>query len=46
MKSDIKWTFFTYSNTLEIHVINLLEICTRNEQNLDRDQFMHYIHFK
>ena len=46
MKSDIKWAFFTYSNTLEIHVINLWEICTRNEQNRDRDLFMYYIHFK
>ena len=32
--------FCTYSNTLEIHVINLWEICTRNEQNRDRDLFM------
>ena len=23
VKSDIKWDFLTYSNTLEIHVINL-----------------------
>ena len=27
--------FCTYSNTLEIHVINLWEICRRNQQNRD-----------
>ena len=46
MKSDIKWAFFTYSNNLEIHVINLWEICTRNEKNRNRDLFMYYKHFK
>ena len=53
LKSDLNWPYFTISNILESHIINLKpqnsKICTRNEGNRDRDLFMYtyiYMYFK
>ena len=35
LKSDLNWPFFTYSNTLESHVINL-----RGQENLKTQKFV------
>ena len=53
LKPDLNWPYFTISNTLESHIINLKpqnsKICTRNEVNRDRDLFMYthiYMYYK